>query len=340
MQGDSRGMSVRVAINGFGRIGRSVFRAGWTRPEFDFVAINDLGESRVLAHLLKYDSLQGVFAARVETGRDSIIIDGKKVPVFAVNDPEKLPWKDLAVDVVLESTGRFVRRDAAYRHIEAGAQKVVVSAPGNGLDVTVVLGINDEVYDRDRHQVVSMASCTANCLAPIAKILHDEFGILYGHMTTVHGYTNNQVLLDSPHKDLRRARSATLSIIPTTTTAMDATSRVIPDLAGRLEGISVRVPTPKVALVDFVVTLRKGTGREELNDTLKSYAEGTMKRILYCSDEPLVSTDLKGNPYSSIVDLTCTQVLGGKLVKIISWYDNESGFSHRLCDFFPFLMGR
>ncbi|OPY00049.1 MAG: Glyceraldehyde-3-phosphate dehydrogenase [Syntrophorhabdus sp. PtaU1.Bin002] len=333
-------MPVRVAINGFGRIGRSVFRIGRVRPELDFVAINDLGEPRFLAHLLKHDSLQGAIAARVEATKNSIIVDGKKVLVFAVNNPRKLPWKDLGVDVVLESTGRFTHRDAAYRHIEAGAQKVVVSAPGNGLDVTVVLGINNEVYDREHHQVVSMASCTANCLAPITKILHDEFGILYGHMTTVHGYTNNQVLLDSPHKDLRRARSAALSIIPTTTTAMDAMSRVIPDLAGRLEGISVRVPTPKVALVDFVVTLRKEAGREELNDMLKSYAEGPMKGILYCSDEPLVSTDLKGNPYSSIVDLACTQVLGGRLVKIISWYDNESGFSHRLCDLFPFLMGR
>ncbi|OPY79337.1 MAG: Glyceraldehyde-3-phosphate dehydrogenase [Syntrophorhabdus sp. PtaU1.Bin153] len=333
-------MPVRVAINGFGRIGRSVFRAGWARPELDFVAINDLGGSRALAHLLKYDSLQGVLAARVEGDEDSIAVDGKRVPVFTVNDPKRLPWKNLAVDVVLESTGRFTHRDGAYRHIEAGARKVVVSAPGNGLDATVVLGINDEIYDKDRDQVVSMASCTANCLAPIAKILHDEFGILYGHMTTVHGYTNNQVLLDSPHKDLRRARSATLSIIPTTTTAMDAMDRVIPDLAGRLEGIAVRVPTPKVALIDFVVSLYREVGREELNDTLKSYAQGPMKRILYCSDEPLVSADLEGNPYSSIVDLACTQVLGGKLVKIISWYDNESGFSHRLCDLFPFLMGR
>jgi len=331
-------MPVRVAINGFGRIGRAVFRIGRTLPELNFVAINDRVDSGMLANLLKYDSIQGTLAGRVESTGTSIIVDGKKIPVFSKGDPEKLPWKNLAVDVVLESTGMFTHRDAAHRHITAGAQKVVISAPGHNPDVTIIPGINTKQYNKKHHEIVSMGSCTANCLAPITKILNDTFGILYGYMTTVHSYTNNQVLLDSPHNDLRRARTMTQSIIPTTSAAIEVIDRTIPELAGRLKGISVRVPTPKVALVDFVAALSKRTSKEEVNNSLRAAADGPLKGILHCIDEPLVSTDFEGSPYSSIVDLTCTQVICGRMVKVIAWYDNESGFSHRLCDLFPFLL--
>ena len=330
-------MPVRVAINGFGRIGRTVFRIGRMRPDLDFVAINDFADSHTLAHLLKYDSLQGVLESNLVHAQNAIAIDEKEVPIFSIRDPGKLPWKDLDVDVVLESTGRFTHKHDAYRHIEAGARKVVISAPGFDPDITIIPGVNNQAYNKDQHQVVSMASCTANCLAPITKILNDDFGVLYGHMTTLHSYTNNQVLLDSPHKDLRRARSEALSIIPTTTTAIEAIGRVIPELTGRLQGISVRVPTPKVALVDFVAALSKETSSEEVNQRIKTYADGPLNGILHCTDDPLVSSDLEGNPYSSVVDLACTKVLGARLVKIIAWYDNETGFSHRLCDLFPFL---
>jgi glyceraldehyde 3-phosphate dehydrogenase len=333
-------MPVRVAINGFGRIGRSVFRAGMMRPELDFVAINDRVDSRMLAHLLKYDSVQGILAGRIESTGTSIIVDGKKILAFSKDDPGKIPWKNLAVDVVLESTGNFTHRDDAYKHIRAGAQKVVISAPGNNPDVTILPGVNTKQYSIQHHHVVSMGSCTANCLAPITKILNDTFGILYGYMTTVHSYTNNQVLLDSPYNDLRRARTMTESIIPTTTAAIDVIDRAIPELAGRLKGISVRVPTPKVALVDFVASLSKKTSKEEVNNSLKTFADGPLKGVLHCIDEPLVSVDFEGSPYSSIVDLSCTQVIGGRMVKVIAWYDNESGFSHRLCDLFPFLLAK
>ena len=331
-------MPVRVAINGFGRIGRSVFRIGRTRPELDFVAINDRVDSHTLAHLLKYDSIQGTLTGQVKSTNTSIIVDGKEIPVFSRNAPEKLPWKDLCVDVVLESTGLFTHRDDAYRHIIAGASKVVISAPGNKPDATIMPGVNKKQYNMRRHHIISMGSCTANCLAPITKTLHDAFGILYGYMTTVHSYTNNQALLDSPHNDLRRARTMTQSIFPTTTEAIEVIDRAIPELAGRLNGISVRVPTPKVALVDFVATLTRNTSKEEVNNNLKAAADGPLKGILNCIDEPLISVDFTGNPYSSVVDLSCTQVIGGRMVKIIAWYDNESGFSHRLCDLFPLLL--
>jgi glyceraldehyde 3-phosphate dehydrogenase len=331
-------MSVRVAINGFGRIGRSVSRIGRTRPELDFVAINDRVDSHTLAHLLKYDSIQGTLTGQVKSTNTSIIVDGKEIPVFSRNSPEKLPWKDLCVDVVLESTGIFTHRDDAYRHIIAGARKVIISAPGHSPDITIIPGINVNGYNK-QHQIVSIGSCTANCLAPITKTLHDAFGIHYGYMTTVHSYTNNQALLDNPHRDLRRARALAESIIPTTTAAIDVIDKVIPELAGRLNGISVRVPTPKVALVDFVATLTRNTSKEEVNNSLKAAADGSLKNIMRCIDEPLVSVDFTGNPYSSLVDLSCTQVIGGRLVKIIAWYDNESGFSHRLCDLFPYLVG-
>jgi len=330
-------MPVRVAINGFGRIGRSVLRIGRARPELNFVAINDRVDSRMLAHLLKYDSIQGTLAGRIESTSASIIMDDKEIPVFSKDDPGKLPWKNLAVDVVLESTGMFTRKDDAYRHITAGAQKVVISAPGHNPDLTILPGINTKKYNKDHHKIVSMGSCTANCLAPITKVLNDTFGIINGYMTTVHSYTNNQVLLDSPHKDLRRARTMTQSIIPTTTASIEVIGRAIPELAGKLHGIAVRVPTPKVALVDFVVALSKRTSKEEVNNSLRTAADCRLNGIVHCIDEPLVSTDFEGSPYSSIVDLTCTQVIGGKMVKIIAWYDNESGFSHRLCDLFPLL---
>lgn len=331
-------MQIRIAINGFGRIGRSVYRIGRTRQELDFVAINDLADSHTLAHLLKYDSLQGILTSQATKSNRSIIIDGKEILAFSKSDPGELPWKDLGVDVVLESTGLFTRRDEAYRHIAAGAQKVVMSEPGYDPDVTIIPGINNIMYNKDSHSVVSMGSCTANCLAPIIKILDDEFGILCGQMTTVHSYTGNQALLDNPHKDLRRARAMTESIIPTTTTAIEAIGRVIPRLAGRLHGIAVRVPTPKVALVDFVASLSKRTSKEEINNKIRANADGPLKGILGYTDEPLISSDFEGSSYSSVIDLPCTQVLGEKIVKIISWYDNESGFSHRLCDLFPLLL--
>jgi glyceraldehyde 3-phosphate dehydrogenase len=331
-------MSIKVAINGFGRIGRSVYRIGKTRPELDFVAINDLIDSRTLAHLLKYDSLQGTLTSEISCSGSSIIIDGKKIPVFSESDPAKLPWKDLGVDVVLESTGVFTHREEAYRHISAGAQIVVISEPGHDPDVTIIPGINNIQYKRGGHKVVSMGSCTANCLGPIVKVLNDDFGILYGHMTTIHSYTNNQVLLDNPHKNLRRARTMAESIIPTTTSAIEAIDRVVPDLAGKLSGIAVRVPTPKVALIDFVVALSKKTRNEEIHDRVIASAEGPFRGILGYTEEPMVSSDFEGSPYSSIVDLTCTQVVGRNMVKIVAWYDNESGFSHRLCDLFPSLL--
>lgn len=330
-------MPARVAINGFGRIGRSVFRAGMTRPGIDFVAINDRVDSGMLAHLLKHDSIQGTLAGHVESTGTSILVDGKEIPVFSKGGPGKLPWKSLAVDVILESTGMFTHRDAAYLHITAGAKKVVISAPGHNPDITIIPGINTKQYNKKHHEIVSMGSCTANCLAPITKVLNDAFGILYGCMTTVHSYTNNQVLLDSPYNDLRRARTMTQSIFPTTTAAIEVIGRTIPELAGKLHGIAVRVPTPKVALVDFVAALSKKTSKEEVNNSLRAATDGPLKGIVHCIHEPLVSTDFEGSPYSSIVDLTCTQVIGGRMVKVIAWYDNESGFSHRLCDLFPLL---
>ena len=331
-------MPVRVAINGFGQIGRSVFRIGRVHPELDFVAVNDRVDSHTLAHLLKHDSIQGRFTDEVKSTGTSIIVGSREIPVFSRNAPEKLPWKDLCVDVVLESTGIFTNRDDAYKHIVAGAQKVVISAPGSKPDVTIIPGVNENQYNMHQHHVVSMGSCTANCLAPITKTLHDAFGIVYGYMTTVHSYTNNQVLLDSPHKDLRRARTMAQSIFPTTTAAIEVIHKAIPELTGRLEGISVRVPTPTVALVDFVATLSKRTSKEEVNECLKTAADGSLKNIMDCIDEPFVSGDFQGSRYSSRVDLPCTQVIGGSMVKIIAWYDNESGFSHRLCGLFSLLL--
>lgn len=333
-------MAIKVGINGFGRIGRNFLRAGLNNKELEFVAVNDLTDAQTLSHLLKYDSVHGRFDANIEAKRDAILINGKEVKVFAQRDPSQLPWKDLGVDIVLESTGRFTDREGASKHIEAGAKKVVISAPAKNPDVTLVLGVNERDYDPSRHHIISMGSCTTNCLAPIAKILVDEFGVEYGLMTTIHAYTNDQVILDFPHRDLRRARAAGMSMIPTTTGAASALSLVIPELKGKMDGMAIRVPTPNVSVVDLVAEVKKETTIEEVNSVLKSYANGKMKGILSVCEEPLVSIDFNGNPHSSIVDAMSTKVIGGKLVKIISWYDNEWGFSNRLVELFVYLLGK
>jgi len=331
-------MSVKVAINGFGRIGRLVFRAGLKSNEVDFVAVNDLTDAKTMAHLLKYDSVHGILDAEVKATGGSILINGRELKTFTQKDPAALPWKALGVDVVLESTGRFTDREGAEKHLMAGTRKVVISAPAKNPDVTVVFGINQEEYDRTKHHVISMGSCTTNCLAPIVKILHKEFGVEYGLMTTVHAYTNDQVVQDEPHKDLRRSRAAALSMIPTTTGAAKAISEVIPEMKGRLDGIAIRVPVPNVSLVDFTATLLKSTNKDEVNAKFREYAAGPLKGILFCTDEELVSHDFNGNPHSSIVDLPNTNVIGGKIVKVLSWYDNEWGFSNRMLELLSFVM--
>ena len=331
-------MTVKIAINGFGRIGRLVFRAGYKNKDIEFVAINDLADAKTLAHLLKYDSIHGIFNAEVKSGSNSITIDGKEIKTFSVREPETLPWKDLEVDVVLESTGIFTDKAGAEKHLKAGAKKVVISAPAKGPDVTFVLGVNQEVYDKTKHHIISMGSCTTNCLAPIVKILHKEFGVECGLMTTIHAYTNDQVVQDEPHKDLRRARAAALSMIPTTTGAARAIAEVIPEMKGKLDGLAIRVPVPNVSLVDFVATLSKSTTKAEVNAKFKEYASGSMKGILLCSEEELVSRDFNGNPYSSIVDMPNTTVIGGKMVKVLSWYDNEWAFSTRMTELLSFIM--
>ncbi len=331
-------MAVRVGINGFGRIGRQVFRIGHGNQNLEFVAINDLTDAKTLAHLLKYDSVHRTMQAEVKERDGSLVVDGKAVKILSERDPEKLPWKELRVDVVLEATGKFTDRVGGDKHLMAGARKVIVSAPAKNPDVTFVLGVNEEVYDKAKHHIISMGSCTTNCLAPVVKVLQKEFGIEYGLMTTIHSYTNDQVILDQPHRDLRRARAAALSMIPTTTGAAKAISEVIPEVKGKLDGLSIRVPTPTVSLVDFVVTLSRQTSKEELNNMFKAYADGPMKGILAATDEELVSSDFIGNPHSSIVDLPSTFVVGGKMVKVLSWYDNEWGFSTRMTDLLSFVM--
>ena len=331
-------MAVKVAINGFGRIGRLVYRAGFKSREVEFIAVNDLTDAKTMAHLLKYDSVHGIMEAEVKAASNSLIIDGQELKTFSMKDPESLPWKELGIDVVLESTGKFTDRSGAEKHLMAGAKKVVISAPAKNPDVTVIFGINQEEYDRTKHHIISMGSCTTNCLAPIVKILQKEFGVEYGLMTTIHAYTNDQVIQDEPHKDLRRSRAAALSMIPTTTGAAKAISEVIPEMKGRLDGIAIRVPVPNVSLVDFVATLSKATSKDEVNAKFKEYAAGPMKGILLCSDEELVSHDFNGNPHSSIVDLPNTNVIGGKTIKILSWYDNEWGFSNRIVELLSFVM--
>lgn len=331
-------MAFRVGINGFGRIGRLVYRAGWKNKDVEFVATNDLTDAKTLAHLLKYDSVHGTMDAKVEAKGDAIVVDGKELKVLAERDPEKLPWKDMGVDVVIESTGKFTDRVGGEKHLKAGAKKVIVSAPAKNPDVTFVMGVNQDVYDKSKHNIISMGSCTTNCLAPIVKILQTEFGIEYGLMTTIHSYTNDQVVLDFPHRDLRRARAAALSMIPTSTGAAKAIGEVLPEVKGKLDGMAIRVPTPNVSLVDLVVHLAKNTTKDELNAMFRKYADGPMKGILLACDEELVSHDFNGNPHSSIVDLPSTSVAGGRLAKILSWYDNEWGFSNRLVDLLTFVM--
>jgi len=331
-------MPIRVGINGFGRIGRQVYRIGCKNPDLEFVAINDITDAKTLAHLLKYDSVHRTMNADVGEKDGSIVIDGRAIKVMSERDPEKLPWKELKVDVVLEATGKFTDRTGGEKHRLAGANKVIVSAPAKNPDVTFVLGVNEEVYDKSTHHIISMGSCTTNCLAPVVKVLHREFGIEYGLMTTIHSYTNDQVILDQPHKDLRRARAAALSMIPTTTGAAKAISEVMPEMKGRLDGLSIRVPTPTVSVVDFVANLSKETTKGEVNSVFRNYAAGPMKGILAVTDEELVSSDFIGSSYSSIVDLPSTFMAGGKMVKVLSWYDNEWGFSTRICDLLTFVM--
>ncbi len=331
-------MAVRVGINGFGRIGRQVFRIGHGKESLEFVAINDLTDAKTLAHLLKYDSVHGTMHADVGVQDGSVVVDGKAIRVFSERDPEKLPWKELNVDVVLEATGRFTDRVGGDKHLLAGAKKVIVSAPAKNPDVTFVLGVNEEVYDKSKHHIISMGSCTTNCLAPVVKVLQREFGIEYGLMTTIHSYTNDQVILDQPHKDLRRARAAGLSIIPTTTGAAKAISEVIPEMSGKLDGLAIRVPTPTVSLVDFVANLSRETTKEEVNNQFRKYAAGPMKGIMAAVEEELVSIDFRGDSHSSLVDLPSTYVSGKKMVKVLSWYDNEWGFSSRMCDLLTFVM--
>jgi glyceraldehyde 3-phosphate dehydrogenase len=331
-------MAVRVGINGFGRIGRNIMRAALGDKSIDFVAVNDLTSAHTLAHLLKYDSVLGNLEARVEAKPDAISVNGDEFKVLSKRDPAELPWKDLGVDIVFESTGLFTDRSAAAKHVTAGAKKVVITAPAKGPDITVVLGVNEDKYDAAKHEIISNASCTTNCLAPLAKVIHQKFGIRKGWMTTIHSYTNDQQLLDLPHKDLRRARAAALSMIPTSTGAALAVGEVLPELKGKLDGFAMRVPTPNVSVVDLVALVDKKTSGEEVNAALKESAAGPLKGILQVSDEPLVSIDFKGNPYSSIVDAPYTKVMDGDFVKVLSWYDNEWGYSSRCVDLLRLLV--
>jgi glyceraldehyde 3-phosphate dehydrogenase len=333
-------MAVKVGINGFGRIGRNIMRAALGSKDIDFVAVNDLTNAATLAHLLKYDSVLGNLDAEVKASAVGITVNGDEFKVLSVKDPAQLPWKDLGVEVVFESTGIFTSRDGAAKHLAAGAKKVVITAPAKGPDITVVLGVNDDKYDPAKHQIISNASCTTNCLAPLAKVIHERFGIRKGWMTTVHSYTNDQQLLDLPHKDLRRARAAALSMIPTTTGAASAVGEVLPELKGKLDGFALRVPTPNVSVVDLNVIVDKKTTGEEVNDALRDAAKGKLKGILAVSDEELVSIDFRGNANSSIVDAAYTKVMDGDFVKVLSWYDNEWGYSSRCVDLLRQLVAR
>ena len=325
-------MAIRIAINGFGRIGRMITRALQGRDDIELVAVNDLTDVATLAHLFKYDSVHGKFPGTIELVDGDMHINGSKVRDISEPDPAKLPWKELGVDLVLECTGRFRTRETAAKHIEAGARKVIISAPGKGIDGTIVVGVNDSDLDPATHEIISCGSCTTNCLAPLAKVLHGSVGIERGLVTTVHAYTSDQRLLDAPHSDLRRARSAALSMVPTTTGAAIAVTKVLPELVGRLDGMAIRVPTPNVSLIDLVFNASRETSVDEVNAIVKAAAEGEMAGILEFTDEPLVSIDLNGNPHSSIFDSTLTRVSGGTMVKVLSWYDNEYGFSNRMLD--------
>ncbi|MDP3029911.1 MAG: type I glyceraldehyde-3-phosphate dehydrogenase [Deltaproteobacteria bacterium] len=328
-------MPIKVAINGFGRIGRFLLRIIAQRQEKDIevVAINSRADSSVLAHLLRYDSVHGPFSGTVEARAHALTVNGKEVAITGITDDlSRLPWRDLGVDIVLEATGKFRDKESNLKHLQAGAQKVIIGAPGKNVDATIVMGVNEKIYQPDKHHIISNASCTTNCLAPVAKVLHDAFGIEHGLMTTVHSYTMDQRILDGSHKDLRRARAAGMSIVPTTTGAAVAVTKVIPELEGKLDGLSVRVPTPDVSLVDLVAEMSKEVTKEDINSALKEAAQGKLKGILAYSTEPLVSVDYASSPYSAIVDAPLTNVIGGRMVKVIAWYDNESGFSYRMVD--------
>ena len=333
-------MAVKVGINGFGRIGRIVFRAALNNPNVEIVAINDLTDAKMLAHLLKYDTVHGILNEEVTVDGDSIVVAGQKIKVIAERDPAQIPWAELGAEVVVESTGRFTKRADAAKHLEGGAKKVIISAPATDEDITIVMGVNNEQYDASKHDVISNASCTTNCLAPFAKVLNEKFGIKRGMMTTVHSYTNDQQILDLPHKDYRRARAAAESIIPTTTGAAKAVALVLPELKGKLNGMAMRVPTPNVSVVDLVAELEKDVTAEEVNAALKAAAEGELKGILEYSELPLVSRDYNGNTHSSSIDALSTMVMEGNMVKVLSWYDNETGYSNRVVDLIEYIASK
>lgn len=333
-------MATKIGINGFGRIGRNVFRVTLDNPEVEVVAVNDLTDARMLAHLLKYDTVHGKLEATVESTEDAIIVNGKEIKVLAERDPSQLPWGDLGVEVVVESTGRFTNNADAVQHIKAGAKKVIISAPSKDADFDVVMGVNEQNYEPTVHHVISNASCTTNCLAPFAKVLHEKFGVRRGMMTTVHSYTNDQQILDLPHKDYRRARAAAENIIPTTTGAAQAVALVLPELKGKLNGFAMRVPTANVSVVDLVAELEKVVTVEELNQAFKAASEGPLKGILAYSEEPLVSSDYNGDPHSSTIDALSTLVMEGNMVKVVSWYDNEWGYSNRVIDLVEYLASK
>lgn len=332
-QSAGNGAAVKVAINGFGRIGRNILRASKVAgANLDFVAVNDLTDSETLAHLLRYDSVHGKYPGTVEVSENGLVVDGDEIRVLSERDPANLPWKDLGVDLVFEATGLFRDREKASKHLQAGASKVIITAPAKGEDITIVMGVNHDKYDADQHHLISNASCTTNCLAPVVKVILEQFGFVRGLMTTVHSYTNDQSILDLPHKDLRRARAAAMSIIPTTTGAAKATSLVLPEVEGRIDGMAMRVPTPDASIVDLVCEVEKDVTVEDVNDAFRSAAGGDLEGIIDASDEPLVSVDYIGNPASSIVDLESTAVIGDRMIKVLSWYDNEWGYSCRCVD--------
>jgi len=333
-------MAIRIGINGFGRIGRNVLRASLGDPALEFVAINDLTDAKTLAYLLKYDSIHGVLDVPVEAKDDYLIVDSRPIKILALRDPKDIPWRSLGVDYVIESTGRFTNRDDAAKHLAAGAKRVIISAPSKDADVTLVLGVNEKVYDPKAHQVVSNASCTTNCLAPVAKVLLERFGIKHGLMTTIHSYTNDQQLLDLPHKDLRRARAAAVSMVPTSTGAARALHLVLPQLKGKLDGMAIRVPTPNVSMIDLTVELESDATAADVNAAFRTAAQGPLQGILQYSEDPVVSVDMNGNPHSSIVDAPLTTGLDKRMVKVIAWYDNEWGYSCRIRDLIKYMAAR
>ena len=333
-------MAIRIGINGFGRIGRNVLRASLGNPNLDFVAINDLTDAKTLAYLLKYDSVHGTLEADVEAKDNHLVVNGKAIEVLAKKDPKELPWKDLGVDIVIESTGRFTDREGASRHLSAGAKRVIITAPAKDADVTIVLGVNEQAYDPAKHAIISNASCTTNCLAPVAKVLLDNFGIRHGSMTTIHSYTNDQQLLDLPHTDLRRARAAGLSMVPTSTGAAKALHLVLPQLKGKMDGLAIRVPTPNVSLVDLTVEVEKDCDAAAVNAAFRAASQGAMKGILQYSEAPIVSVDQNGDPHSATLDAPLTAVTQQRMVKVMAWYDNEWAYSCRVRDLITFIAGK